>query len=155
MINETTGEESSNKRRISECVFRLYQVKINCTWKCQHGHTTFRYTRLVACRRGTKGPSAACVRLQLVCPRCSSGMWQASELHKGHSTFSTMHNRCLLFISAHSVPRLPVADRNENRRTYEIRGQSDKEGQAWPARHAFAGPDWGVMGNSDRMRRCN
>ena len=129
MINETTGEESSNKRRISECVFRLYQVKINCTWKGQHGHTTFRYTRLVVCRRGTKSLSAACVRLQPVCPRCSSGKWQASELHKGHSTFSTMHNTCLLFISAHSVHRLPVADRNENRRLYEIRGQSDREGQ--------------------------
>ena len=150
MINETTVEESSNKRRISECVFRLYQVKINCTRKCQHGHTTFMYTRLVACQRGTKSPSAACVRLQPVCPRCSSGKWQASELHKGHSTFSTMHNKCPLFISAHNIfdcgrPKLETGGRMK----------FAWKAKAWPARHAFPGPDWGVMGSSDRMQRCN
>ena len=155
MINETTGEESSNKRRISECVFRLYQVKINCTWKCQHGHTTFRYTRLVACRRGTKGPSAACVRLQLVCPRCSSGTWQASELHKGHSTFSTMHNSA--YCSSALIMFIGCLWQTEMRTdgcmkfVVKVIGKA----KAWPARHAFAGPDWGVIGNSDMMRRCN
>ena len=156
MINETTEEiptESNSKRRRSESVFRFIKQKLIVLGKGlegQHEPTTFRYTRLVACRRGTKGSSAACVRLQPVCPRFPSGTWQDSELHKGHSTFGTMHNKCPLFISAHNIfdcgrPKLETGGRMK----------FAWKAKAWPARHAFPGPDWGVMGSSDRMQRCN
>ena len=56
---------------------------------------------------------------------------EVASLGASQRAFHLQHNaqQCLLFISAHSVHRLPVADRNENRRLYEIRGQSDREGQ--------------------------
>ena len=52
-------------------------------------------------------------------------------LGASQGTFHLQHNAqpCLLFISAHKVMFLAAADRNEHRRSYEIRGSSDTEGQ--------------------------